>query len=269
MTASQPNEKLATDTFGGFPSRGRAEYRLPRAMKILIADDDVDLTDVTEYALRREGHSVTLAHDSEQALIHFQREQPDVLLLDIGIGPFDGFELARRIREHSNVPMIMVTARESEWDMARAFELGADDYVTKPYSFRQLVMRIGAVTRRARATTASTVLQAGRLRLDPDTGDVSMGETSVRLTRLEFRLLQCLLANQKRVATIERLLQFAWPSDRGDVNVLKTHISHLRRKLGNADIVIENVPGIGYRLVTPRAADLIEDEAEDAAVLTS
>jgi DNA-binding response OmpR family regulator len=238
-------------------------------MKILIADDDVDLTDVTEYALRREGHSVTLAHDAEQALQHFQREEPDILLLDIGIGPFDGFELARRIREHSNVPMIMVTARESEWDMARAFELGADDYVTKPYSFRQLVMRIGAVTRRARAATATTVLKAGTLRLDPETGDVSVAETSVRLTRLEFRLLQCLLANQKRVATIERLLQFAWPSDRGDVNVLKTHISHLRHKLGNTEIVIENVPGIGYRLVTPATAAAHDGADAPDAVLTS
>jgi len=235
-------------------------------MKILLADDDLDLTDVTEYALRREGHTVTIAHDADQALAQFFSEQPDVLLLDIGIGPFDGFEVCRRVREASNAPVIMVTARDSEWDMARAFELGADDYVTKPYSFRQLIMRIGAVTRRARSTAPATSLHAGPLRLDAETGDVTVSERPVRLTRLEFRLLQCLLANSGRVATVERLLQFAWTSDRGDLNVLKTHISHLRRKLsapaGEPEVVIENVPGIGYRLVTaPRDADA---EAEPA-----
>ena len=230
-------------------------------MKILLADDDLDLTDVTEYALRREGHTVTLAHDADQALAQFFNEQPDVLLLDIGIGPFDGFEVCRRVRESSNTPVIMVTARDSEWDMARAFELGADDYVTKPYSFRQLIMRIGAVTRRARSTAPATSMHAGPLRLDAETGDVTVSGRPVRLTRLEFRLLQCLLANYGRVATVERLLQFAWTSDRGDVNVLKTHISHLRRKLiskpDEPDIIIENVPGIGYRVVTvPRDAEM-------------
>ncbi len=227
-------------------------------MKILIADDDVDLTDVTEYALRREGHAVILAHDGEQALANFVSEQPDVVLLDIGMSLMDGFEVCRRLREISNTPVIMVTARESEWDMARAFELGADDYVTKPFSFRQLIMRIGAVTRRVRSSTASSVMEAGALRLDPETGEVSMAGKSVRLTRLEFRLLHCLIANYKRVATVERLLQFAWPSDRGDVNVLKTHISHLRRKLEMnepaSQLTIENVPGIGYRLVAASSA---------------
>lgn len=243
-------------------------------MNILLADDDVDLTDVTEYALRREGHRVTLAHDADQALAHFFSEQPDVVLLDIGIGPIDGFEVCRRVREASNTPLIMVTARDSEWDMARAFELGADDYVTKPYSFRQLIMRIGAVTRRARAAAPTGALQAGPLRLDADTGDVSVSGQAVRLTRLEFRLLQCLLANHKRVATVERLLQFAWPSDRGDVNVLKTHISHLRRKLATQaaadDILIENVPGIGYRLLTGgERGNTTEAQVGSRALLTS
>ena len=235
-------------------------------MKILLADDDLDLTDVTEYALRREGHSVTLAHDAEQALAQFYHEQPDVVLLDIGIGPFDGFEVCRRVRETSNTPLIMVTARDSEWDMARAFELGADDYITKPYSFRQLIMRIGAVTRRARSSTPSATMHAGPLRLDAETGDVTLSGSPVRLTRLEFRLLQCLLANYGRVATVERLLQFAWTSDRGDLNVLKTHISHLRRKLSghsaDAEVLIENVPGIGYRIVATQR----EGEAEAALV---
>ncbi len=196
------------------------------------------------------------------------------MLLDIGIGPIDGFEVCRRVREASNTPLIMVTARDSEWDMARAFELGADDYITKPYSFRQLIMRIAAVTRRARAAAPAGALHAGPVRLDADTGDVSISGHSVRLTRLEFRLLQCLLANHKRVASVERLLQFAWPSDRGDVNVLKTHISHLRRKLnsipGAADILIDNVPGIGYRLVTARNDDTgTEAHIEARGLLTS
>lgn len=244
-------------------------------MKILVADDDMDLTDVTEYALRREGHTVTLAHDADSALSQFFSERPDVVLLDIGIGPFDGFEVCRRVRERSNTPVIMVTARDSEWDMARAFALGADDYVIKPYSFRQLVMRIGAVTRRAQATAPKSLMEAGPLKLDAETGEVTMDGTPVeRLTRLEFRLLQCLIANYRRVASIDRLLQFAWPSDGGDVNVLKTHISHLRRKLvlqGEASpIVIENVPGIGYRMIPAGLPDPDADTDGTAAqVLTS
>lgn len=222
-----------------------------RRMKILIADDDVDLIDVTEYALRREGHSVVLAYDGEQALSNFFNERPDVVLLDIGIPTIDGFEVCRRVRESSTTPVIMVTAHDSEWDMARAFELGADDYVTKPFSFRQLIMRIGAVARRERQLTPQ-ILEAESLRLDPAAGEVTNSGRSVRLTRLEFRLLHCLVAHYRRVAPVERLLQFAWPDDRGDINVLKTHISHIRSKLEldrpDAELAIENVPGIGYRL---------------------
>jgi DNA-binding response OmpR family regulator len=220
-------------------------------MKILIAEDDADLTDVTEYALRREGHAVVLAYNGEQALSHFYSERPDVLLVDISMPQIDGFEVVRRVRETSNVPVIMVTARDSEWDMARAFDLGVDDYLTKPFSFRQLVMRIGAVARRSQ-TQAITSLEAEGLALDPASGAVTLSGRSVRLTRLEFRLLHCLLAHYRRVAPVERLLQFAWPDDKGDVNVLKTHISHIRCKLElgqpDARLVIENIPGIGYRL---------------------
>jgi len=224
-------------------------------MKILVADDDVDLIDVTEYALRREGHAVVLAYDGEQALSGFFRERPDVMLVDIGLPGIDGFEVCRRVREASNAPVIMVTARDSEWDMERAFELGADDYVIKPFSFRELLMRIGAVARRARVHSPA-VLEAETLRLDPSSGEVTIGETPVSLTRLEFRLLHCLVANYRRVAPADRLLQFAWPDERGDANVLKTHISHLRWKLNlkreDAPLQIENVPGIGYRLVPAR-----------------
>jgi len=243
-------------------------------MRILLADDDFDLTDVTEYALRREGHSVTLAHDGDQALARFFSEQPDVMLLDVGMAPVDGFEVCRRVREASNTPLIMISARDSEWAMARAFELGADDYITKPYSFRELIMRIGAVTRRARSAAPASALHAGPLRLDADTGEVAISGHSVRLTRIEFRLLQCLLANYPRVATVERLLSYAWPSDRGDVNVLKTHLSHVRHKLtslpGGANIVIESVPGIGYRLLTERPGnDSADPHVVSDSLLTS
>jgi DNA-binding response OmpR family regulator len=220
-------------------------------VKILLADDDADLADVTEYALRREGHAVTLAYDGEQALASFFQERPDVLVLDIGMPSVDGFEVCKRIRDVSTTPIIMVTARESEWDMARAFELGADDYVTKPFSFRQLIMRIGAVARRAHPAVPS-VLQAENLVLDPATGEAQLDSNPIRLTRLEFRLLHCLIANYRRVAPSSRLIEFAWPDDRGDLDVLKTHVSHLRTKLGfnreGAQLAIENVPGIGYRL---------------------
>jgi DNA-binding response OmpR family regulator len=220
-------------------------------MKILIADDDPDLTDVTEFALRREGHAVVLARDGEQALASLEAEQPDLVLLDIGLDRIDGFEVCRQIRERSSIPIIMVTARDSENDMGRAFGFGADDYITKPFSFRQLIMRIGAVARRAQVP-ADAVLQMDGLRLDPATGEVTMLGAPVRLTRLEFRLLHCLLANVQRVAPFERLLRFAWPTDKGDPGALKTHISHLRAKLAlnrtGASMTIESVPGIGYRL---------------------
>jgi DNA-binding response OmpR family regulator len=222
-------------------------------MKILIADDDLDLTDVTEFALRREGHVVAVASDGHAALARFETEQPDLVLLDIGPDGLDGLELCRRLREQSSVPIIMVTAKDTETDMAAAFALGADDYVTKPFSFRQLIMRIGAVARRSQ-TAVPPVLQRDGLMLDPANGEVTVDGAVVQLTRIEFRLLHCLLAHETRVAPTDRLLQFAWPTDRGDLNVLKTHISHLRTKLRlnrpDAQLTIENVAGIGYRLRT-------------------
>jgi DNA-binding response OmpR family regulator len=220
-------------------------------MRILIADDDVDLTEVMSFALTREGHAVLVAHQSDEVVATFESEQPDLVLLDIGFGAVDGFEICQRMRESSNVPVIMVTARESEDDMARAFSLGADDYMTKPFSFRQLNMRVAAVARRSMVPLDTTLAAAG-LRLDPANGEVTADGRVIQLTRIEFRLLHCLLAHQERVAPLERLLRFAWASDKGDLNVLKTHISHLRAKLGlnapDARLNIRNVRGLGYRL---------------------
>jgi DNA-binding response OmpR family regulator len=219
-------------------------------VKILLAEDDLDLSDVTAFALRRQGFTVHLAYSGSQALESFNIERPDVVLLDICLPEPDGIDVLARIRERSETPVIMITGRSDEPAMVQAFTAGADDYMTKPFSFRELTLRLQAVTRRAGAGKTSSELQVGRLAINPDTWSTTCNGETVNLTRLEFRILYCLASHFRRVTATERLLRFVWRDDGGDGNVLKTHISHIRQKLLQAEsgLAITAVPNVGYVL---------------------
>jgi DNA-binding response OmpR family regulator len=223
-------------------------------MKVLIADDDVDLLDLMTYALRREGYTVLAAIDGKQALHRFETENPDIVLMDVNLPKVNGFEVTRRIRHEGETPLIMLTARDEEEDIVRGLQLGADDYVTKPFSVKQLVSRMKAVLRRCatdRYREPVSELRVDDLVLDLQSYEATKGGKRVQLTPLEFRILYMLAMNHGRVIPYSRLVEYAWGYDSGDANLLKTHICHIRKKLGmttDQSGGIKAVAGVGYSL---------------------
>ena len=224
-------------------------------MKVLVVEDDVDLLDLTTYALRREGYSVLPAADGAQALHRWESEHPDIILLDANLPMLNGFEVCRRIRHESDTPIIMLTARDDEEDVVRGLQLGADDYVTKPFSAKQLAARMKAVLRRCQPDPyQQTVseLKVGDLILNLESHDTRKAGEAIELTALEFRILFILAMNPNRVVPYSRLVEYAWGYDSGDANLLKTHICHIREKLDmplSGKTGIKAVPGVGYKLV--------------------
>ncbi len=223
-------------------------------MKVLIVEDNVDLLDLTTYALRREGYDVVAAVDGLQGLARWEAERPDLVLLDGNLPGLNGFEVCRRIRQAGATPIIMLTARDQEEDIVRGLQLGADDYVTKPFSAKQLVARMKAVLRRSQADPyrqAASVVRAGDLVLDLQSHEATKGGRAVQLTPLEFKILYMLALNEGRVIPYSRLVEYAWGYDGGDANLLKTHISHIRDKLGldaGQSGAIRAVAGVGYSM---------------------
>lgn len=230
-------------------------------MKVLLVDDDVDLVDLLSYALRREGYTVVPAIDGEQAIRGVEVENPDIVLLDVNLPKLNGFEVCRRLRQDSEVPVIMLTARNAEEDIVRSLAIGADDYVVKPFSAKQLVARMKAVSRRYRARADEQPLRelrVGDLFLDLQSYEAKKGDTSVQLTPLEFRILYMLAMNAGRVIPYARLVEYAWgyfgDFDGRDSGLLKTHICHIRAKLDlgtGRTSAIRSVPGVGYTLARP------------------
>ncbi len=222
-------------------------------MKILIADDDRDLLGVIAFALTQAGYLVEQATDGGQALKLFESAAPELVLLDINMPVANGFQVCEKIRAHSRVPVMMLTVRGEEEDLVRALELGADDYLTKPFSPRTLVARIKALLRRAGLENAAPVA-AGRIKLDLDEHTVQIGTNdTVRLTKLELRLLQMLLANAGHTVNSDRLLLHVWGHrGAGDRQLLKQLVHRLRQKLERdpaAPDVLQTAPGAGYRLI--------------------
>ncbi len=223
-------------------------------MKVLIADDDADLLDLLCYALRREGYTVVTAIDGKQALRRFETERPDIVLMDVSLPKLNGFEVCRRIRQDTETPLIMLTARKEEEDVVRGLQLGADDYVTKPFSVKQLVNRMKAVLRRYavhRYQEPASTLEVDGLVLDLQSYEATKDGVRVQLTPLEFRILYILAMNQGRVIPYSRLVEHAWGYDGGDASLLKTHICHIRKKLGwraEQPGGIRSVTGVGYSL---------------------
>jgi DNA-binding response OmpR family regulator len=231
-------------------------------MKALIVDDDRVLADVVAFTLRREGFQISLAHDGAAALRLWAEEQPDLIVLDVNMPGPDGFAVCRRIREQADTPILLLTVRGEEDDIVHGLELGADDYITKPFSPRQLVARAHAVLRRASKAPLPAVRQAGELRLDPSRRELRVGESAaISLTSLENRLLDYLMLNAGHVLTAQAIIDHVWGAEGGDRDMLRQLVRRLRAKMAQACgtdadeadsaplAYIETVPGLGYGLV--------------------
>ena len=224
-----------------------------RVRSIIIVEDDEDIADSIRYNLEREGFRVRVAGTGEDALKLILEGPPNLILLDINLPHMSGFEICRRLRAESltaTVPILMLTARADETDKVLGLNIGADDYITKPFSMRELVARVNAALRRSEVPDVNRpVFDNGSLRIDPSTFSVRYQGTDVRMTRKEFALLSELARNQGRVLTREALLDRVWGMNYfGDSRTLDVHIRRLRQKLGDPEL-IETVTGIGYRLV--------------------
>lgn len=220
-------------------------------MKILIVDDDPRLRDLVRIALERAGFTTLTAADGRSALTHANRELPDLIVLDIGLPEMDGLEVCRRIRAGSEVPILFLTARDDEVDRIVGLELGADDYVTKPFSPRELVARVRAILKRAGRDNRAEVLTRGRVALDLRARSCRVDGVEVALTATEFDMLARLMAAPDRLTARPALISLLWGanspvSDR----TFDSHLRNLRRKLADAgcDGVIETVHGQGMRL---------------------
>ncbi len=227
--------------------------------RILVVDDELAVTDLLAYNLRKAGYEPLVAADGREALRLARHSQPDLILLDLMIPEIDGLEVCRELRKTSAVPVIMITARGEEIDRVVGLELGADDYVCKPFSVRELLARIKAVLRRSQPDekddrSPSLLRGPGGLTLDPETRLARVDAVIIELTRLEFDLLHLLLANSGRVLTRERLLEQAWGyAFVGDTRAVDSAIKRLRAKLRAASPAadaIESVRGVGYRFKT-------------------
>jgi DNA-binding response OmpR family regulator len=222
-------------------------------VKILLVDDDADTLDVTTYSLRKNGYDVVTSTDGQQAIARWDREKPDLVVLDVNLPKANGFEVCRKIRDSALTPVIMLTGRTDEEHVLQGFTVGADDYVTKPFSHRQLVARIRAVMNRVGERVPAE--PAGQVKttdmvLDLQAHEVIRNGQAVRLTPLEFKMLYMLASNEGRVVSSQRLVEYAWGYDGGEPSLLKTHVCHIRQKLGLGEPgpTIESVPWVGYRL---------------------
>lgn len=221
-------------------------------MKVLVADDDADLRELIAFTLTQAGYFVIKAGDGPAAVRHFQAESPDLVVLDINMPGLSGFQVCEAIRRDSRVPVMMLTVRGEEEDLVRALGLGADDFLTKPFSPRTLLARVAALLRRA-GMDAAAPLAAGRVLLDLGEHTVAIDAgAAVRLTPLELRLLQMLVANAGRTVSSERLLVQVWGhKSGGDRQLLKQLVHRLRQKIeaDPAAPALLRTAAAGYKLV--------------------
>ncbi len=224
------------------------------ANTILIVEDEQDLIETLEFSLQREGYTTRCARTGEEALKALESgTQPDLVLLDLMLPGVSGTEVCRQLRAQNKtraVPVIMLTAKAEEIDRVVGFEVGADDYVVKPFSMRELLLRVRAILRRAHATEEpSEQLHFGTLRMDIAAHRCWVDEQEVKLTALEFKLLNTLMKRRGRVQTREVLLTDVWGlSTEVTTRTVDTHVKRLRQKIGSAGHYIETLRGVGYRM---------------------
>lgn len=223
--------------------------------KILIVEDDGDIAELVEYNLNREGYHCQSVRDGAKVIESVSRFKPDLIILDLMLPHLDGLEICRYLkakRETQRVPIMMLTAKGEEVDRVVGFELGADDYLTKPFSTRELLLRVKAIFRRTQkdnADEAGVAVTYGDLVLDKEKYEVRIRGRAIDLTATEFKLLAYLLATKGRVATRDNLLDRVWGySSALTTRTVDTHIKRLRQRLGKIGHYIETVRGIGYRL---------------------
>jgi two-component system response regulator RegX3 len=229
---------------------------------VLLVEDEHSFVEALTVGLKREGFRVQVAQDGAEALEVFDAVRPDLVLLDVMLPKISGIDVCRELRRRSQVPIIMVTAKGSEIDTVVGLEVGADDYVTKPYRLRELVARMRAVLRRRSAdatttTSSGEVLEVGDVRLDPERHEVEVRGTQVRLPLKEFELLEILLTNAGRVLPRETLIDRVWGADYvGDTKTIDVHIKRLRTKVEEDPSLpsrIVTIRGLGYKYDTPRS----------------
>jgi two-component system, OmpR family, response regulator RegX3 len=221
--------------------------------RVLIVEDERSLSEPLAFLLEREGYKTTVADDGEEAIAAFRRKGADVILLDLMLPRVSGIEVCRTIRQHSQVPIIMLTAKDSEVDIVVGLELGADDYVTKPYKTRELLARIRAVLRRRTDTDdlADSVLESGDVRLDLERHTLTVRGAETAIPLKEFELLEVLMRNSGRVLTRGQLIDRVWGADYfGDTKTLDVHVKRIRSRIErtpSAPVMLVTVRGLGYR----------------------
>lgn len=221
---------------------------------ILVVDDDPHIRDVVRFAFEKTGMTISIAQDGKEALRQFDRNVHDLIVLDIGMPEMDGLEVCRQIRKTADTPILFLSARDEEIDRILGLEIGGDDYVTKPFSPRELVARVNAILRRTRNTpppAEAKTLSHGGLAIDADARTASFRDTPVSLTALEFSILRTLVARPGFVFTRELILDAAYA---GNIHVadrtIDSHVRNIRAKMAAAgsDSVIETIHGVGFKL---------------------
>ena len=221
---------------------------------ILVVDDERNIVELVRLYLEKEGFAVVSASDGEQALVQYERSRPDLVVLDLMLPKLDGFEVCRELRRRGDVPILMLTARSEDVDAIVGLELGADDYVTKPFNPRALVARVKAILRRTDATAkGGRPIEVGNLRIDPRRREATVGERNLELRAREFDLLAALARDPGVVLTRDALLEDVWGTDfPGETRTVDVHVAEVRKKLGDDGPQVETIRGLGYRLVPPR-----------------
>ena len=221
------------------------------ANTILVVDDEKNIVQLARLYLGNEGFRVEEAYDGKQALDKARAVNPDLVVLDIMMPEMDGLSVCRELRKTSSVPVIMLTARDDDVDKIVGLEVGADDYMTKPFNPRELVARVKAVLRRSQGSVnPETVLESGNVRLDPARREVTIDGNAVTLRAKEFDLLTAFMRHEGVVLDRERLLSLVWGQDfYGDTRTIDVHVAWLREKLSGATARIQTVWGVGYKLV--------------------
>lgn len=220
---------------------------------ILLVDDEANIIELASMYLQQEGYNIISARDGRTAIELAERENPTLMVLDLMLPEIDGWEVCKQIRAKSDLPILMLTARDDDIDKIVGLELGADDYMTKPFNPRELVARVKAILRRtgpARSSDSDTPLQLANLRLDPARRTVHVDDRQVELRTKEFDLLLTLMENPGIVFSRDKLLEVVWGFDfAGETRTVDVHVAHLRHKLEGSFAVIETVWGVGYKII--------------------
>lgn len=218
---------------------------------VLVVDDEPNIQELARMYLEKEGYRVELAGTGKEALARLDQVKPSLIVLDIMLPDIDGFEVCREVRKRGETPVLMLTARKDDIDKILGLEMGADDYLTKPFNPRELVARIKAVLRRYSAgNKPGKLIEAGNLQIDLARREVSIAGKMVKLRTKEFDLLAAFVQNAGIVMTRDRLLELIWDTDYyGETRTVDIHINHVREKIIDADVSIETIRGVGYKLV--------------------